>query len=54
LVDFTQTLFYQALTKIDKNRYSGKFYMSDVVSSFKVRAIAIDSLGRVGVEETII
>jgi len=48
-VDKTETQFYTALTKIEKgNKFEGSFYLSDLVTKFRITANALDTKGRIG------
>jgi len=48
-IDKTETQFYSALTSIGRSRtYKGSFYLSDLITDFRITANAIDTKGRIG------
>mmetsp|Transcript_19520 Transcript_19520/g.14214 ORF Transcript_19520/g.14214 Transcript_19520/m.14214 type:complete len:132 (-) Transcript_19520:1517-1912(-) len=48
-VDKTETQFYSAMTKVGSSRkFTGSFYLSDLITKFRITVNAIDTKGRIG------
>eukprot|EP00347_Sterkiella_histriomuscorum_P004662 403359590 len=53
--DTTETVFYQAAVLTDREgRYTVRFYLSDLITSFRITANAFDTLGRMGYSRSLL
>jgi len=53
-VDFTETLFFGSMLPSRSGVYSGSFYLSDLVTQYRISADCFDQFGKIGYGEVVI